>query len=188
MCPDWGRTNPHATLKRVVLPAPLGPITPTTSPESTATDTPSSAVSPPKATVTSFRDIPPVATEGKLTQGSGGISRFCRLRGLSLEGSGSRPPLREVPAQDAHPQPQRRGAGKSQENPGQNRVPSDDVPLAGGGEQRRGDHEGGDQDAGGHPVGELLRPPHQGRLVEAFEAEGQPAFREGSEHLVEASR
>src|SRR5438067_84437 len=40
------------TLNNVVLPAPFGPITPTTSPGSTDADTSSSAVSPPNRTVT----------------------------------------------------------------------------------------------------------------------------------------
>ena len=42
----------------MVLPAPLGPITPTTSPEPTSNDTPSSAVIPPKRTVASCTDKP----------------------------------------------------------------------------------------------------------------------------------
>src|SRR5699024_8781740 len=50
--PSSARTNPQITLNSVVLPAPLGPITPTTSPGPTVSDTPSSAVSPPKRTVT----------------------------------------------------------------------------------------------------------------------------------------
>ena len=49
--PAWGSTKPHITLKSVVLPAPLGPITPRTSPGATLTDTESSAVMPPKLTV-----------------------------------------------------------------------------------------------------------------------------------------
>src|ERR1700753_1542888 len=40
------------TLNSVVLPAPLGPITPRTSPRETSSDTSSSAVMPPNATVT----------------------------------------------------------------------------------------------------------------------------------------
>src|SRR3954447_12004436 len=51
--PDCGRVNPQTTLNNVVLPAPLGPMTPTTSPEPTDAETRSSAVSPPKRTVTS---------------------------------------------------------------------------------------------------------------------------------------
>ena len=43
--------KPQITLKSVVLPAPLGPITPSTSPAPTATETSSSAVIPPKRTV-----------------------------------------------------------------------------------------------------------------------------------------
>src|SRR3954466_8475451 len=60
------------TLNSVVLPAPLGPITPTTSPGATVSDTSSSAVSPPKRTVRpSTRSIyagssPPVAHSSAL--------------------------------------------------------------------------------------------------------------------------
>src|SRR5437762_8216124 len=45
--------KPHRTLSRVVLPAPFGPITPRTCRGGTASETASSAVSPPKRTVTS---------------------------------------------------------------------------------------------------------------------------------------
>ena len=49
--PSSGATKPQTQLNKVVLPAPLGPITPTTSPARADIDTPSSAVSPPKRTV-----------------------------------------------------------------------------------------------------------------------------------------
>ena len=58
--PESGATNPQIRLNSVVLPAPLGPITPTTSPPPTSSDTPSSAVIPPKRTVAS-RTIRPMA-------------------------------------------------------------------------------------------------------------------------------
>ncbi len=51
--PESGVTNPQMTLNRVVLPAPLGPITPSTSPLETSTETLSRAVIPPNETVTS---------------------------------------------------------------------------------------------------------------------------------------
>ena len=51
--PESGLTNPQITLNSVVLPAPLGPITPRTSPRSTSTETPSRAVIPPNDTRTS---------------------------------------------------------------------------------------------------------------------------------------
>ena len=57
-CPLLGRTNPQMTLKRVVFPAPLGPMTPTTSPGSTRRETESRAVRPPNWTVTSDTDRP----------------------------------------------------------------------------------------------------------------------------------
>ena len=60
--PASARTKPQMTLKSVVLPAPLGPITPTTSPGATASDTSSRAVNPPKRTVTP-------ATSSPITQG-----------------------------------------------------------------------------------------------------------------------
>src|SRR5262245_61391776 len=49
--PRCGRWKPESTFTRVVLPAPLGPISPRISPPRKAIDTPSIAVSPPKRTV-----------------------------------------------------------------------------------------------------------------------------------------
>src|ERR1039458_10114607 len=51
--PESGAAKPQITLNNVVLPAPLGPITPSTSPVRTSSDTPSRAVIPPNETVTS---------------------------------------------------------------------------------------------------------------------------------------
>ena len=53
MLPARGGTKPQTTLKSVVLPAPFGPITPTTSPRPTLNDTPASAANPPNMTLTS---------------------------------------------------------------------------------------------------------------------------------------
>ncbi len=50
--PSSGSMKPQTTLNSVVLPAPFGPMTPSTSPGSTNSDTESSAVRPPKRTVT----------------------------------------------------------------------------------------------------------------------------------------
>ena len=50
--PDCGLTKPEMQLNSVVLPAPFGPITPSTSPPATPSETLSSAVIPPKRTVT----------------------------------------------------------------------------------------------------------------------------------------
>src|SRR5665213_990409 len=50
--PAVGRTNPQITLNSVVLPAPLGPMMPTTSPGRRSIETSSSAMSPPKLAVT----------------------------------------------------------------------------------------------------------------------------------------
>ena len=58
--PSCGRTNPQTALKRVVLPAPLGPMMPVTLPGGTEIDTSLSAASPPKRTDTpSTRRITP---------------------------------------------------------------------------------------------------------------------------------
>ena len=48
--PSFGLRNPEMTSKRVVLPAPFGPIKPHTSPCSTTSSTPCSALIPPKRT------------------------------------------------------------------------------------------------------------------------------------------
>src|SRR5580698_3959880 len=51
--PSSGRMKPHSTFSSVVLPAPFGPMTPTTWRGGTASDTALSAVRPPKRTLTS---------------------------------------------------------------------------------------------------------------------------------------
>src|SRR5690606_26512056 len=48
MRPAWGLYRPTSRLKRVVLPAPLGPIRPRMSPWATRNDTASTAFRPPK--------------------------------------------------------------------------------------------------------------------------------------------
>src|SRR5713226_10229710 len=63
MRPRDGRNRPEMTLSSVVLPAPLGPIRPCTSPAETWTAAPSSARTPPKlrsssSTESSTRGIP----------------------------------------------------------------------------------------------------------------------------------
>src|SRR5258708_2740555 len=58
MRPADGRTNPQTALKRVVFPAPLGPMIPTTSRGRMSRDTESSATRPPKRTVTSSTSRP----------------------------------------------------------------------------------------------------------------------------------
>ena len=45
--PSWGRSSPEATLKSVVLPAPLGPIRPVMRPWCTSIETPRSEWTPP---------------------------------------------------------------------------------------------------------------------------------------------
>src|SRR5215467_8894207 len=64
--PASGRTNPHSTLSRVVLPAPFGPMTPVTWQGAAANDTESSAVSPPNRTVTSRMSSTPGLSPGGL--------------------------------------------------------------------------------------------------------------------------
>jgi hypothetical protein len=56
--PELGRTKPQMTLNTVVLPAPFGPMTPTTWPSGTAKETSSSASRPPKRTLTFCTDRP----------------------------------------------------------------------------------------------------------------------------------
>jgi hypothetical protein len=51
--PSSGRMKPHKTFSSVVLPAPFGPMTPTTWRGGTVSDTALSAVRPPKRTLTS---------------------------------------------------------------------------------------------------------------------------------------
>src|SRR5260370_5444854 len=51
IAPDVGRRTPVRQLKKVLLPAPLGPMMARTSPLGTAKSTPLRAVSPPKRTV-----------------------------------------------------------------------------------------------------------------------------------------
>ena len=51
--PPSGRVVPHTQLKSVVLPAPLGPTTPTASPTPTSIDTSDNAWRPPKRLDTS---------------------------------------------------------------------------------------------------------------------------------------
>src|SRR5258705_8602735 len=60
--PAVGRTNPQITLNSVVLPAPFGPMTLTTRPGGTARETSSSAVRPPKRTLTLCKAKPPEPT------------------------------------------------------------------------------------------------------------------------------
>src|SRR5438270_6817819 len=50
--PPAGLTKPLRTLNRVVLPAPFGPTRPQT-PDGSSSETPSSGLTPPKATVSS---------------------------------------------------------------------------------------------------------------------------------------
>src|ERR1017187_5154093 len=52
MEPWSGRCSPLITLKSVVLPGPLGPISPVTAPGCADNETPDSAVTPPKRTLT----------------------------------------------------------------------------------------------------------------------------------------
>src|ERR1700722_8977495 len=52
MSPWSGRCSPVMTLNNVVFPAPLGPISPVTSPADAVSETPESAVTPPKRTAT----------------------------------------------------------------------------------------------------------------------------------------
>ena len=57
--PESGRSSPASTRSKVVLPAPLGPINPTTSPGRLSKDTFFSTVTPPRFTTTSAATIVP---------------------------------------------------------------------------------------------------------------------------------
>src|SRR6202165_213666 len=68
--PPLGRYTRVMTLKRVVLPAPLGPMSATTCPASTLKETRSSATTPPKRTLrsrTSRSDTPPNTKLGRVS-------------------------------------------------------------------------------------------------------------------------
>ena len=58
--PPMGESRPETTLSSVVLPEPLGPTSPTTSPRSTANETPSTAARPPKC-----RSRPPTSSRAE---------------------------------------------------------------------------------------------------------------------------
>ena len=64
--PSSGRVKPQTTLNSVVLPAPFGPMTPSTSPCSTWRLTALSAVRPPKRTVTPSTSNRPRPVDGAL--------------------------------------------------------------------------------------------------------------------------
>src|SRR5207244_6135922 len=66
--PDVGGSSPVTTLNSVVLPAPFGPINPVTRPSSAESEASSSAMLPPKRTLTprtSSRGTDPYLVEGE---------------------------------------------------------------------------------------------------------------------------
>src|SRR5882672_3864398 len=68
--PDVGGSSPVTTLNSVVLPAPFGPIKPVTRPSSAESEASSSAMLPPKRTLTprtSSRGTDPYLVEGECT-------------------------------------------------------------------------------------------------------------------------
>src|SRR5919109_410350 len=80
--PPLGRYTRVMTLKSVVLPAPLGPMSATTWPLSTLKETRSSATTPPKRTVTSLTSSSDTQPNTKFGRA---ISRLVRwLRGLRV--------------------------------------------------------------------------------------------------------
>src|SRR5260370_26347591 len=94
--PEAGRTNPDKTLKNVVLPAPLGPMSPQV-PLSKVRLMPSSDVTPPYLTVRFWTSITPDRLRrhaGRLAGGAGGRRRRGRRRGRTP---------REPPDHPAHP-------------------------------------------------------------------------------------
>src|SRR5713226_7516993 len=78
------------TLKSVVLPAPLGPIRPTTSPASTVKETRSSATTPPKRTLSSRTSSSAISAQVyKPTSLRGHYARGSEGSGGPALGSGS---------------------------------------------------------------------------------------------------
>ena len=71
IAPPEARTNPVTASMRVVLPAPLGPMRPTTSPGATESDTPSTATTEPKRTVSPSTASVAPATGTTSAAGSG---------------------------------------------------------------------------------------------------------------------
>src|SRR5512139_3881077 len=61
--PDVGACTPEMALKNVVLPAPLGPMMPTSSPSRTTASTASTATRPPKRTVRALASSNGVASD-----------------------------------------------------------------------------------------------------------------------------
>src|ERR1019366_4882357 len=75
IAPEAGVTKPQMALNSVVLPAPLGPMMPSTSPLQTSSETPSRAVTPSKDTVISLTHrvrtvASPLATRASYTSTS----------------------------------------------------------------------------------------------------------------------
>src|SRR5438105_260757 len=61
--PACGFWKPERTLTRVVLPAPFGPIRPSTSPRRSVSEISASATRPPKRTVTEWAQVSLTATQ-----------------------------------------------------------------------------------------------------------------------------
>src|SRR5438270_5645162 len=139
MRPAWGATTPVRTFTSVVLPAPLGPMSPVTAPAVTEMETPSTARTPPKWRTTS------VAT----TSGSA-IVRY-QLRRVVCRPSRRLPPDRQsaddpVRAEDDH---------------GDEQSAVEHVPVGG----RRPDHfgEGGEHDRPHQRTGDGGHAPDDGQ-------------------------
>src|SRR5262249_46074205 len=90
--PRLGRRKPLSRLKQVVLPAPLGPISPTISPLSTVKSTSRTAASPPKSRVS-----PRVS---RRATGSGRRTRCRRRRGWPRPELGQLPGKRDETARE----------------------------------------------------------------------------------------
>src|SRR5438874_8229871 len=120
--PDVGGSRPVTTLNRVVLPAPFGPINPVTRPSSADSDASSSAMLPPKRTLTprtSSRGTDPYLVEGE-----------------SMVDGGD--PLGRPRGGDPHPFEGRLGLGGACGRPG----PEPGGGVGGHERQREQDHEG----------------------------------------------
>src|SRR5439155_20183639 len=79
-CPEVGGVTPEIALNRVVLPAPFGPMMPTSSPAAKLASTASTAVSPPKRTLSARASSSAVSAKAPLPRAAKGAPRIARHR------------------------------------------------------------------------------------------------------------
>src|SRR3954451_8782604 len=88
------------------------------------------------------------------------------------------PALREIAPQHSHSDPDRGEGGQAEGDDGQYGITPEGRGRRSRGEQGGTDDERRDHDAGGDPVGQLLRTPYDRSLVQAFQAKVDAPFRE----------